>query len=335
MKDYMKIIAFAGSVLITLAALSAFFNGRFWYNNGYVSNRDARLAGIEVEEPDQIDVLNVGSSLCDVSLTPLELYRDYGITSYNIGRDMQTRTETYYAILTALRSQKIKVLLWETDNLCKQKDIRKVDPENQYKPEQRDYMEPYRQELSEFCYYHFPILRYHYFWRNWANGIKHDEFYKGFRINKEIHINKKEYTRAEKLRAKIDLKHELTFQRDQMYAFKRIYNLCQANDIKLVLYSAPSMKYYQSRKRHDALTKLANQYGLDYIDGNFDEDIIGIDWDKDSFDGGAHLNLYGSRKMTKYLGEYLSKHCDLTDHREDPAYANWAEIDKYVKECGN
>ena len=348
MKDYMKIIAFVGIVLITLAVLSAFFNGGFWYTNGYVSNRDARIAGIEVEEPGQIDVLNVGTSLCDVSLTPLELYRDYGITSYNMGRDMQTRAETYYAIKAALRSQKIKVLLWETDNLCKQVDIRKLDPENQYKPEQRDYMKPYRQELTEFCYYHFPILRYHSFWRNWVNGIKHDEFYKGFQINKEIvkpndgkgnrdekdQGEKKSLTRAEKLRAKIDLKHELTFQRDQIRAFKRIYNMCQANGIKLVLYSAPSMKYYQSRRRHDAITKLANQYGIDYIDGNFDEDKIGIDWDKDSFDGGAHLNLYGSRKMTKYLGEYLSKHCNLTDHRGDSAYADWSEMDKYEEACG-
>ena len=170
MKDYMKIIAFAAIVLITLAALSAFFNGRFWYTSGYVSNRDARYAAIELEEPGQIDVLNVGSSLCDVSLTPLELYRDYGITSYNMGRDMQTRTATYYAIKTALRRQKIKVLLWETDNLCSQKSLRKRNPEDACRPEQRDYMEPYRQELAEFCYYHFPILRYHSFWRNWMSG---------------------------------------------------------------------------------------------------------------------------------------------------------------------
>ena len=358
MKDSMKIIAFAAIVLITLAALSAFFNGRFWYTSGYVSNRDARYAAIELEEPGQIDVLNVGTSLCDVSLTPLELYRDYGITSYNMGRDMQTRTATYYAIKTALRRQKIKVLLWETDNLCSQKSLRKRNPEDQNRPEQRDYMEPYRQELAEFCYYHFPILRYHSFWRNWANGIKHDEFYKGFLINKEIvepdckegaaqkgrsqgtggdledRKARAEKLRAEKLRAKIDLKHELTLQREQIRAFERIYNLCRANDIKLVLYSAPSMQYYQTRRRHDALTKLAEKYGIDYIDANFDEIAIGIDWSKDSYDGGKHLNLYGSRKMTRYLGEYLATHCALTDHRGDPEYAAWAEMEAYLKECG-
>ena len=27
----------------------------------------------------------------------------------------------------------------------------------------------FAQELAEFCYYHFPILRYHSFWRNWMS----------------------------------------------------------------------------------------------------------------------------------------------------------------------
>ena len=353
MKDYIKIIVFISSFLIILAALSAFFDGSFWYTNGYVANRDARLAAIELEEPGQIDVLNVGSSLCSVSLTPLELYRDYGITSYNMSRDLQTRAQTYYAVRAALRRQKIKVLLWETDNLCRVNKKRKnagknapiEDQEDEYREEFEDITLPYKEELSEFFYYHFPALRYHSCWVNCLSGTRRAEFYKGFQVKKEImepawknsgEGRKDEIARerAEKLRARIASENELKFKMDQMYTFKRIYNLCKANNIKLVLYSAPSMKYYRSRRKHDALTKLAKQYGIDYIDGNFDEDTIGIDWTQDSLDGGAHLNLYGSRKMTKYLGEYLSRHCELTDHRGDPAYAEWADMKKYEEECG-
>ena len=122
MKDILRVTTFGILVVFIMAALSAIFNGGFWYRNGYVSNRDARYAAIDLEEPGQIDVLNVGDSLCDVSLTPLELFRDYGITSYNMGRDLQSKEATYYAIKAALRKQKIKVLLWETDNLCMQQD---------------------------------------------------------------------------------------------------------------------------------------------------------------------------------------------------------------------
>ena len=44
-------------------------------------------------------------------------------------------------------------------------------------------------------------------------------------------------------------------------------------------------------------------------------------FDKD----GDHLNLFGTRKMTVYIGDYLRDNCDLTDHREDPAYKSWAD----------
>ena len=340
MKNIIKIAGFVAVLIIIIGLLGFPFRGGYWYTRGYLADRDCRIAGIQEEPEGQIDVLNVGNSLCDVSLIPLELYRDYGITSYNMGRDLQSKEATYYAIKAALRKQKIKVLLWETDNLCMQQDD----------------ITSCMHELSEFNYYHFPVLRCHSFWKNWLNGTKRGEFYKGYQIQTENkgpdlekyldqsrnqeHApdqswnQKRELERAEKLRTKIELNKQLTFERNQMKAFKRIYNLCKANNIKLVLYSAPSMKYYRSRKRHDALAKLAAQYGIDYIDGNFDEVAIGIDWNKDSYDGGAHLNLYGSRKMTKYLGEYLTKKCVLTDHRGDPAYSSWEDMRKYESECG-
>ena len=338
MKNTLRITAFGILFVSVLAALSALFNGPFWYTNGYVANRDARYAAIDLEEPEQIDVLNVGNSLCGVSLTPLELYRDYGITSYNISRDLQSRPATYYAVKMALRKQKIKVLLWETDNLCLRQDG----------------ITTYTQELSEFNYYHFPVLRYHSFWKNWVNGKKRGEFYKGYQIRKmtvspdpdkktggkdvendtqNAWNEEREQKRIKKLLANIELNKQITLDREQLRAFKRINNLCKANNIKLVLYSAPSMKYYRSRARHDTLAKLAEQYGIDYVDANFDEMAIGIDWNKDSYDGGGHLNINGTRKMTKYMGEYLSTHCGLTDHRGDPAYAAWADMERYDREC--
>ena len=112
-----------------------------------------------------------------------------------------------------------------------------------------------------------------------------------------------------------------------MKAFKRIYNLCKANNIK----DGPMSDALRTIR---IVRSRAAQYGIDYIDGNFDEVAIGIDWNKDSYDGGAHLNLYGSRKMTKYLGEYLTKKCVLTDHRGDPAYSSWEDMRKYESECG-
>ena len=69
MKDILRVTMFGILVVFIMAVLSAFFNGGFGYRNGYVSNRDARYAAIDLEEPGQIDVLNVGNSLCDVGIS--------------------------------------------------------------------------------------------------------------------------------------------------------------------------------------------------------------------------------------------------------------------------
>jgi hypothetical protein len=64
------------------------FRGGYWYLRGYLADRDCRIAGIQEEPEGQIDVLNVGDSLADIAITPVEMYRDYGITSYVMGRDL-------------------------------------------------------------------------------------------------------------------------------------------------------------------------------------------------------------------------------------------------------
>ena len=98
-----KIFGFAAGLIILISLLSIVFDGGRWLDQsggasagvgqGYVADRDARIAGITIEEPGLIDVLNVGDSVCNVSLTPMELFHDYGYTAYNMGRDLQKPRE--------------------------------------------------------------------------------------------------------------------------------------------------------------------------------------------------------------------------------------------------
>ena len=123
MKNIVKIIGFTAGVLIIIWVLSWFFDGAKWVNKGYIADRDARIAGMDAEVPGQIDVLNVGDSLCNVGMTPMELYRDYGYTAFNMGRDLQKPLESLFYIRQAVKRQPIKVILWEAHNLFKDESI--------------------------------------------------------------------------------------------------------------------------------------------------------------------------------------------------------------------
>ena len=55
-------------------------------------------------------------------------------------------------------------------------------------------------------------------------------------------------------------------------------------------------------------------------------DEIGIDWSRDTYDGGVHLNVFGAEKLTSYFGKLLAERHGLEDRRGDEALcALWQE----------
>ena len=55
-------------------------------------------------------------------------------------------------------------------------------------------------------------------------------------------------------------------------------------------------------------------------------DEIGIDWQTDTYDGGAHLNVYGAEKLTSYFGAILRDRHGLQSRHGEPHLAElWQE----------
>ena len=80
-----KIAGFLVIFVILLEIFCVIFDGGYWFEKKFIYDRNARMAAFELEPKGQIDLLNVGDSLSTSALSPLELYRDHGITSYNLG----------------------------------------------------------------------------------------------------------------------------------------------------------------------------------------------------------------------------------------------------------
>ena len=308
------IVKIAGFLLIFVILLEIFcvlFDGGYWFEKKFIYDRNARLAAFELEQKDQIDVLNIGDSLSTTSLAPMELYRDYGYTSYNLGQDLQTPVESYYALKTALKTQPIKVVLYEAHNLFS------GTPGYEF-PESL---------LSERLKTDLPFLRFHYVWlKYWKpRSIRH--YFKGFLVN-DGHDG---YTGGEYYDWSSTEHHWIND--NYVAVFKKTVELCRRKGITLVLYSAPSPVCYYTISYHNTLVDLAKEVGVVYMDANYDRDKIYMDWKKDTHDCGDHLNLSGSRKMTNYLADYLASNADLPDHRNDPAFQAWTDLwDPYAEE---
>lgn len=119
-----------------------------------------------------------------------------------------------------------------------------------------------------------------------------------------------------------DEKSRETFGRLPMEYLDRIRRLCEEKGIRLILMKAPSLapRWYESDNRQVA--QYAERYDLPYI--NFYDllEETGLDYEKDTYDGGLHMNLSGADKLTKYLGKVLAEDYHMPDHRKDPRYVS-------------
>ena len=75
--------------------------------------------------------------------------------------------------------------------------------------------------------------------------------------------------------------------------------------------------------------EIAKQHDVKYLD-YLALDVV--DYETDCYDPASHLNPSGAFKVTDYMGQYLKENYDLTDHRDDPGYAYWdQDYEKYTE----
>lgn len=56
-----------------------------------------------------------------------------------------------------------------------------------------------------------------------------------------------------------------------------------------------------------------------------------VDYDTDCSDGYSHLNPSGAKKVTSYLGKYLTENYGIKDQRNNSAYKQWNnDYDEYA-----
>ncbi|MCR5097475.1 MAG: hypothetical protein K6B14_00845, partial [Lachnospiraceae bacterium] len=101
-----------------------------------------------------------------------------------------------------------------------------------------------------------------------------------------------------------------------------ISDYCKKNGTALLVLSLPSPPNY-SMETHKAVQEWSETHDADYLDLNLIWEELGIDWSKDTKDGGDHMNPSGAEKVSLYLSKYLEANYDLLDHRSDESYDKW------------
>lgn len=269
-------------------------------NEDLLQSRNKSIVGIQKEPENTIDVLVVGDSLSYTSVSPMRLWQEQGITSYICGQNGQIIQETYNIVDTALKNQKPRVLLIETNVFFRK--------QTGYKGAKR--------VVTEKANQIFPMFRFHDVWKPLLMGMRYaEESYKGFMVrNTVVPYKGGEY--MHQTEEKMDMDPLVKEYMD------KIIKLCDKKDVKIVLVSSPSPLNYNYVK-HNTIKQYAEEKSLKFLDLNLVISEIGIDWNRDSLDNGDHLNIAGGHKVTTYVGNYLSEKFDIPDHRDEEDFSSW------------
>ena len=102
---------------------------------------------------------------------------------------------------------------------------------------------------------------------------------------------------------------------------RRMIESCRKRGIDVLLtylpFPASDLCLKEARRVYD----IAEEYGVPYV--NFLDDDEIINYKCDLHDSYSHLNVSGARKVTSYLGELLAQQFRIPDRRNDAHYSYW------------
>ncbi len=246
------------------------------------------------------------------SFSPLQLFLEKGITSYNLSESALRLCDCAELIFSTYEYQKSSVIVLEADAIFADSN-----------PHKDAYALP--TNLIEDI---FPIFHYHIFYKAAVPGfivdasvpLRTENLLRGYvETDMAVPYEGDPNYMMNEVRTRMS--------GDSEYYLNEILSFCRSHDLSLLLTAVPCPANWNKGK-HDLMTEWAKERGVPFLDMNMKLDEIGIDWQKDTMDGGNHVSFEGSKKVPSYIGNYLEEHYDLPDHRNDEAFRNWYEANK-------
>lgn len=257
-----------------------------------------------LQEPENsIDTLVIGTSDAYSGVSPLVWWKQFGYAGYVWGEPAQRIFETHEYLKKIYRRQTPKVVFLEVGNVYR-------DPSDGLN---LDFM------VKAYLADVFPLVTYHRTLAQFSLArlrAKPGCVAKGYLIRsgtQGVSDQTGEYMKPDPASGPINY-----FSARELGA---CIDLCRSHGSQVVLLSIPSFADWNMEK-HNGMEALAKKYEVPYLDLNL-ELKQQINWKTDTVDGGKHLNDKGAEKVSVYMGNYLTEHFSLPDHRGESAYSSW------------
>ena len=322
MKKFKRILSVLAVLLVFVLVLD-FFN-RLLTPKYATELVEGSMIGQYYEEAGNHDVIFIGDCEVYSNFSPMEMYRQQGITAYVRGTSQQLIWQSYYILKETLKYETPKVVVFNVnamryDEPVKEEFHRLTIDNMKWSAEKVGIIQASMTEEETFASYVLPILRYH----SRITELTAEDWQYLFRDKYSTYngyLMKKEVLPVEKLPTKRPLAN-YQFS-DICYDYlEKMTQLCKEEGVELVLVKAPSLYPYWYEEYSSQIAQFAQTHQLRYYDLTQDVDTIGLDFSQDTYDAGLHLNLSGATKLSGYFAKILAENHGVPDRRADSAIA--------------
>ena len=301
------------------------------------------LKGLYAEERDTIDVFYVGNSSVFCGISPIEIWNEFGITGYNIAVGGAVSWTEYYQIKNYLLVQSPKMIVVDVSSAFQNTPPAEVCYRKSY-----DHLKMSMEKintimddvhLNSFCdnlSFILPVIRFHDRWQELSKNdilmAYSDDIIssKGYNYFDDINPYKYGYKYLED-----NCKSDVKLYGDGLKYLKKIEDLCKEENIELIYTVVPTVEGWDNQK-HNIMQKYCNDNKIKFFDINTKEALssINLDWEKDTFDKGVHLNYSGAYKVTMYLGNYVKENIGSVSYSKSTINSWNDNYINYVKSNG-
>ena len=278
------------------------------------------------------DVMVIGDCEVYENISPITMYEDYGLTSYIRGNAQQLTWQSYYMLKDALLHETPQVVVYSVTALRHGSPMseaynRMTLDGMKWSSVKWDAINASKTEGESTWDYLFPLLRYHSRW----SELSSDDITYTFGSKKQTNFNgylMKSGVEAYKGFADPKSLADYTLPSSSMSYLDKIRELCDENGITLVLMKSPNLNSpYWYAEWDEQIVNYANKYNLTYLNCIKLADEIGIDYSKDTYNGGYNLNVDGAEKVGSYLGKVFTEELKITSKcKNDNSETYWQNL---------
>lgn len=319
MRAFSRSICFFICIILTGCILNSIFT--FKYKDGV----EPMTEFYHVKE-NTIDVILLGASHIQTGINPNILWREQGITSYELAGSGQPIWNSYYNLKESLKYQSPKVVVIDTFTVCYEfmEDTsytsavwncmgmrfsqNKIDAIKVSSPEDKHWdmfmaYPTYHSRYKDLTERDFGLI-------NFKKPVYANGYYTYYAAQPVDPPNI----------ANITEKGEI-LPKSLEYLIK-IIDLAKENNIELVFIITPYAMREPEKMVSNTVEQIALENGCKFINYILIHEEIGFDWSTDLYNIG-HLNCLGADKVSSHLASYIQSNFDIPDKRGNQEYQSW------------